>query len=395
MSQTERAGAAQSADARAPRVLHLIQRFYVGGAERQFIERLRAHPEGFVPVVGCLEVSGGNLGDFRALGFGDPVVFPTRGSLSSPNTVLQVARMAALIRRRRVRIVHATDFVTNFLGLLAARAAGARMIVSRVDMGHERPGFGPLRRRVEKLVSRHADVVCANAAAVAQLCIDEEGCSPERVSIVRNGIDLQRFDELASRPPQGPIPTGGPIVAVVANLWPVKDHRTLLDAAALLHRRFPDVRFALVGDGSERPALLRRVEELGLRETVHLLGTRYDVPAVLARAAAFCLPSQAEGLSNAIMEAMAARLPVVATRAGGNAELVADGGTGFVVPVGDAAAMADRLARVLSDTQNAREMGRRGREFAERELSLERKKAAYRDLYWRLLDFRFKAAAVA
>ena len=103
----------------------------------------------------------------------------------------------------------------------------------------------------------------------------------------------------------------------------------------------------LVGDGSERAALLRRIEELGLHETVQLLGTRYDVPALLARAAAFCLPSRAEGLSNAIMEAMAARLPVVATRAGGNPELVADGATGFVVPVGDAAAMADRLAILL------------------------------------------------
>ena len=75
-------------------VLHLVQRFYVGGAERQFIERLRAHPDGFEPVVGCLEVSGGNLGDFRALGLGEPHLFPIRGSLARPNTAVQVLRMA-------------------------------------------------------------------------------------------------------------------------------------------------------------------------------------------------------------------------------------------------------------------------------------------------------------
>jgi L-malate glycosyltransferase len=369
-------------------VLHLVQRFYVGGAERQFIERLRAHPDGFAPVVGCLEISGGNLGDFRALRLGEPHLFPIRGSLARANTAVQVLRMARLIRQRGIRIVHGTDFVTNFLGLLAARLAGARMIVSRVDMGHERPGFGPLRRKVEKLVSARADVVCANAAAVARLCVAEEGCSPERVVVVRNGIDLARFDALSQRPLERPLPGDGPIVAVVANLWPVKDHRTLIEAAAVVRDRLPGVRFALVGDGPERAALAQQIERLGLRDVVHLLGTRYDVPAILYGATAFCLPSRAEGLSNAIMEAMAARLPVVATDAGGNAELVRDGETGFVVPVGDASMMARRLLDLLSDPERAREMGGRGRAFAERELSLERKQAGYRDLYCRLLDTR-------
>ena len=374
--------------ARVIPVLHLIQRFYVGGAERQFIERLRAHPRGFEPVIGSLEISGGNLADFRALGLGEPHLFPIRGSLARPNTAVQVLRIARLIRRRGVRIVHGTDFVTNFLGLLAARLAGARMVVNRVDLGHERPGFGPLRRRVEKLVSARADVVCANAEAVARLCISQEGCSPERVVVVRNGIDLRRFDELAARAAEGPVPEGGPIVAVVANLWPVKDHRTLIEAAALVQRRIPDVRFALVGDGPERDHLQRRIGELGLRDAVHLLGTRYDVPAILARSSAFCLPSRAEGLSNAIMEAMAAALPVVATDAGGNAELVRHGSTGFVVPIGDAASMAARLVDVLSDPRLARQMGRRGRAVADRALSLERKRAAYRELYCSVLDNR-------
>ena len=374
--------------ARVIPVLHLIQRFYVGGAERQFIERLRAHPRGFEPVIGSLEISGGNLADFRALGLGEPHLFPIRGSLARPNTAVQVLRIARLIRRRGVRIVHGTDFVTNFLGLLAARLAGARMVVNRVDLGHERPGFGPLRRRVEKLVSARADVVCANAEAVARLCISQEGCSPERVVVVRNGIDLRRFDELAARAAEGPVPEGGPIVAVVANLWPVKDHRTLIEAAALVQRHIPDVRFALVGDGPERDHLQRRIGELGLRDAVHLLGTRYDVPAILARSSAFCLPSRAEGLSNAIMEAMAAALPVVATDAGGNAELVRHGSTGFVVAIGDAASMAARLVDVLSDPRLAREMGRRGRAVADRALSLERKRAAYRELYCSVLDNR-------
>ncbi|MFL5308813.1 MAG: glycosyltransferase, partial [Myxococcales bacterium] len=160
----------------------------------------------------------------------------------------------------------------------------------------------------------------------------------------------------------------------------------LVDAAALVRRQVPDVRFGLVGEGPERELLERRIEELGLRDAVHLLGTRYDVPAILARSTAFCLPSRAEGLSNAIMEAMAAALPVVATDAGGNAELVRHRSTGFVVPAGDARAMAERLIELLSDPPRARAMGRRGRAVAERDLSLDRKRVGYGDLYCRLLD---------
>src|SRR5207237_7543145 len=94
------------------RVLHLVNRFWIGGAERQFVERLRRHPPGFRPLVGCLEASGPMLEQVRALGY-EPEVFPLHGSMMRPNTPLQVARMAAIIRAEGVRIVHGTDFNTN------------------------------------------------------------------------------------------------------------------------------------------------------------------------------------------------------------------------------------------------------------------------------------------
>ena len=228
-------------------VLHLTTRFHVGGSERQFIERLRVQAEGFAPLVGCFELAGGDLDDFLELGLPAPEVFPLRGTLLRPNTLVQVARIAMLIRKRQVALVHGTDFVSNLLGLCAARAAGVRAVVSRVDLGHLRPGFGPRHRSVERWVSRAADAVCANAEAVRKLCLDEEGCAPEKVRVVRNGIDLRRFDRLAAQPLQHPLPEGRPLVAVVANLWPVKGHRGLIEAIARLHAARPDVCFALVG----------------------------------------------------------------------------------------------------------------------------------------------------
>ena len=345
-------------DARTP-VLHLIHRLAAGGAERQFVERLRAHPPGFAPIVGVLELSGGNLDDFRTLGLGEPLVFPVGGSLLRPNTLAQVRRIAATIRERGVGIVHGSDFVTNFLGLLGGRLGGARVVVSRLDLRHPHP----MRR----------------------LCVAEEGCRPERVVVVREGIDLARFDRRAAQAPAGPVPDARPLVAVVADLWPLKGHRLLLDAVARVRRRFPDACFALVGDGPERSALERRAAELGIGSAVAFLGTRDDVPAVLARADAACLPS-AEGLPNAIIEAMAARLPIVATSVGGNPELVEHGVTGHLVPPGDADALAAALIALLRDPAGARAMGARGRARAASQLSIDRMQRGYLDLYQRVLE---------
>jgi L-malate glycosyltransferase len=158
-------------------VLHLVNRFWIGGAERQFVERLRRHPQGFRAIVGCLEASGPMLSQVRALGY-EPHVFPLHGSMLRPNTAVQIGRMAALIRKEGIRIVHGTDFNTNLLGLAAARLGGAKAIVSRVDLGHLRSGFGKWHREAEKLNGRLADVVVANAEAVKEVCIRDEGVRP-------------------------------------------------------------------------------------------------------------------------------------------------------------------------------------------------------------------------
>ena len=368
-------------------VFHLVNRFWIGGAERQFVERLRLHPPGFGALVGCLELSGPMLDQVRALGY-EPVLFPLKGSMLRANTLKQIARMAALIREHRVRIVHATDFNTNLLAYAAGRLAGAKVIVSRVDLGHLREGFGKWHRQAEKWNVRHADLVIANAEAVREVCIRDERCSPERVVVVRNGIDLPRFDGLAAQPLQGPLPIGPDDlpVAVIGNLWPVKGHRTLVEAAALLGHRLPRVKFLCAGEGPEREILETRIRELGLGGRVFLLGHRLDVPAILSRVRAACLCSSAEGLSNALMEAMAARLPIVATAVGGNPELVRPGENGLLVPYGDPESLADKLVELFSREERAAEMGRRGRARVEAELALSRMAEGYGAVYRRLLE---------
>ncbi|HXN55859.1 MAG TPA: glycosyltransferase [Myxococcales bacterium] len=368
-------------------VLQLVDRFWIGGSERQFIERLRRHPAGFSPVVACLEMSGAMFDQVRELGH-MPLVFPLGGSLLRANTAVQVARIARVIRQRGIKIVHSTDFKTNLLGLAAARLAGVRSIVSRVDLGHPREGFGKWHREAEKLSARRADLVVANAEAVRRVCIEEEGCDPSRVVVVMNGIDLPRFDAAvaAGLKTPLPVPEGAPVVAIVGNLWPVKGHRTLVEALGMLKGELPGWRFVCAGDGPERSWIERRIQELGLADRLFLLGHRFDIPALLARSRAAALCSSAEGLSNALMEAMAARLPIVATRVGGNPELVREGENGFLVPYGDAAALAARFRELLSGPAERRaEMGNRGRAHIEAELTLEHLAKGHAALYRKAL----------
>jgi glycosyltransferase involved in cell wall biosynthesis len=303
--------------------------------------------------------------------------------------------MAALIREHGVRIVHATDYYTNLLALGAGKLTGAKVIVSRVDLGHLRAGFGRWHREAEKWNARNADLVVANADAVREVCIREERCDPERVVVVRNGLDTAHFDALAKQPLQAPLPLeeGDVPVAVIGNLWRVKGHRTLVEAAKEIAVRIPRVKFLCAGEGPEREPLERRIAQLGLESTVHLLGHRLDIPAILARSRAACLCSSAEGLSNAVMEAMASSLPIVATAVGGNPELVRPGENGLLVPFGDAQALAGALTQLLSDPVAAAEMGRRGRRRIESELTLETMAEGHGALYRRALETNAVVAA--
>jgi glycosyltransferase involved in cell wall biosynthesis len=177
------------------------------------------------------------------------------------------------------------------------------------------------------------------------------------------------------------------VIGTVGRLDPVKDQVGLLKAFSRLTDD-PRAFLLIVGDGPCRQELEATIGALGLGDRVRLLGERDDVPAVLSAMDVFVLCSVGEGISNAILEAMATGLPVVATRVGGNPELVTDGSTGFLVEPRSPAGLAARLRRYLEDPMLPAHHGRAAREHAEAEFSLERMVGAYEQLYDRLLDTR-------
>lgn len=369
-------------------VLQLVNQFAVGGAEGQFIARLRGHPTGFRPVVGCMNKAGPHLAEVEKLGL--PVEeFGLKGKLAQMNTAHQVFRLAAFLEREGVRLIHANDFYANLLAIPAARLVGARVICSRFDLGH---WYSRAHRLVEAVACKAADAVYVNAEAVRALCLDEEGIRAERICVVRNGIDLPAFDAAARGELSSAIPAGRPTVVVVGNLYPVKGHLDLIEAVERVRNQLPDLLVLCAGEGPMRAKLEQQIAERGLRQTLLLLGQRADVPALLARGNVACLASHAEGLSDALIEAMAASLPVVATAVGGNLELVRDGGpdaSGHLVAAHKPEQLAERLVGLLRDPDRARALGAAGRKRVEAELTLPAMSQKTGELYRKVLAGEF------
>jgi len=270
------------------------------------------------------------------------------------------------------------------LAVPAAKIAGTKVIVGRLDLAH---WHGKARRALLRGLTHMADHVVGNAEAIRKMLVEEEGIPSEKVTVIPNGLDIVRFDQRVRAGLHAPLPDthGAPVVVHVANMnHPVKRQEDLLRALALVRRAGHTLHAFLVGDGPRRPELEKLAGTLGLTDTVHFLKHRADVPAIYERADFGVLCSSAEGLSNAVMEGMAAGLPMVVTNVGGNPELVADGERGLVVPPLRPDALSEAFLKLLADRELGRRMGARARAFVERELSLTRMVRRHDALYRRV-----------
>jgi glycosyltransferase involved in cell wall biosynthesis len=352
------------------RLIEFTRAFYLGGTEAQLVELLRGLPGHYRVRVGALEAKGPLLGAVCELGL-TPQTFPLGARFLRPSTAVQIARLARWLRDEHAELVHVHDFAATLIAVPAAKLAGARVVVSRLDLAHY---HSPLQRAVLASLTRAADHVIVNAEAIRTQLMLEEEIPGARISLVRNGIDLPRFDRRLTEGLSQPLPEthGEPVLVHVANMnHPVKRQEDLLLALGRLRLGGRALHAFLVGDGPRRPELERLAASLQLADRVHFLGHRTDVPAILGRASMGVLCSSAEGLSNAIIEGMAARLPMVVTDVGGSAELVGHGAHGWVVPAHEPRALAAAIAEVLASPERAREAGARARAYVERELTID------------------------
>lgn len=223
---------------------------------------------------------------------------------------------------------------------------------------------------------------------------DAVGVPAARISQIYNGVDVARFS-VATERARGPLAAapfhcaGAFVVGTVGRLQAVKDQVLLVRALARALAQQPSarsrLRLVVVGDGPLRGELQQAVDQAKLADVAWLAGERSDVPDWLRALDLFVLPSRSEGISNTILEAMASGLPVIATRVGGNPELVDAPSTGSLVPAGDEAALAEAILAALSDPARARAQGAAGRRRIEQRFSLDAMVASYESMYERLL----------
>lgn len=297
-----------------------------------------------------------------------------------------------LCRREKVDLIHAHQYTPFFYSSLC-RGFGANPPVLFTEHGRHHPDY-PRRKRIlaNKLLLRRSDRAVAVGQAVRQALIDNEGIAPDQVNVIYNGVPLERFntglsrDEwLRVRAEIGLEPDELALIQV-ARLDYLKDHATAIRTVENLLLHKVGVKLVLVGEGPERGAIQDMVRQRGLEKSVLLLGLRSDVPRLLAASDIALLTSISEGIPLTLIEAMAARLPVVATRVGGIAEVVNDGQTALLAPAGDDAALAEQILRLAKAPGQRSAMGRLGRERAEAVFAEQQMHDRYRMQYAQMLS---------
>ena len=352
----------------------MIDSLQTGGSEGQFatlggsLDRQRFSVE-----FGCIQAKGAFLDGLSVTGF------PLGGSLHGLQSWKTRMRLGRHLSTQGIAIAHAFDFYSNLTLLPAARLAGIPVVIaSQRQLGDL---LTPLQSWAQAIVFQWCDAVVCNSRAAAKKLI-QSGIPQEKIRVIGNGLAADAF---APAVPALPRREGWLRVGMIARMnSAAKNHSIFLRAAARVKASTPHVEFVIVGDGPLRGVLEQEAAGLGLAGRVQFLGDRRDIPALLASMDVTVLTSASESLSNAIIESMAAGVPVVATSVGGTPELLGEG-RGILVPVGDETGLANRLLHLLQDQNRRAEIGQRARAFARENFTIEKMRTSYEQLYTELL----------
>jgi glycosyltransferase involved in cell wall biosynthesis len=369
------------------RIVFFLETMALGGSEVQACDvGLRLARRGHKVSFACFSMKGPLAESVREV---QTKVFPLR-SLMSLEACVQLKAFVTYLRRERVDVVHAHDLYSNLFAVPAARLARVPVVVSsRRDLSNW-SWYTPRRRGILRYVQERGTHVLANAEAIKRNLVEQDGFYPGGIAVIHNSIDIQRFQTPPS--PRHKVIPGAPPgekwIVLVGNMNSVyrhgsesfKGHLDLVRAATIVCAKAPYARFVLVGDGGVRGAIEEAAQQAGLTGKFSFLGLRRDIPELLSCCDIAVLPSHAEGLPNALLEYMAASLPIVATNVGGIPEVVEHDRTGLLVPPRSPDALAAAILRLIADEELATRLARGARRRAE-EFSFDRQLCALETLY--------------
>ena len=365
------------------RILLLARELHAGGSERQLAETAKAlHNAGWYVHAGCFVDSGIRAQELRDAGI--PVVrFPCKSFTSLPSVIKSFAAYRRYVLRHNIRLTHSFDLPLTIFGTFSGRASGCKVVLS--SQRSYRTLFTKTQQRLLRITDKFVDGVVVNCKAIRQHLIDDERVAADRIHLCYNGLDTGRFF-----PAPGPRPTAldgaAAIIGTVAVLRPEKGLSTLFEAFAQIRRRHAGIRLLVVGSGPLRQDLERLAESLEIGADVHFEPTTFDVARWLNAMDIFVLPSLSEALSNSLMEAMACGTAAIASRVGGNSELIRDGETGLLFPPGDANALAAQMNRFLEDESLRRRLGAAASSFIRSEMTIAKAGARMAEIYSSLLS---------
>lgn len=378
------------ARAQAPLVAHVVHHFGTGGLENGLVNIInRTPPERYRHALVCLTDAGPFVSrierqDLQVVELNRPPGHDFR----------LYARLWSALRALRPSIVHTRNLAAIEGQIPAALLPGVKRVHGEhgrdvFDLNGTNRKYNLLRRSLRPLVQRYVAV----SRDLAGWLERRLGVEPARIRQIYNGVDTGRFspggDRAAGVAPDGFLPDDALVIGTVGRLAPVKDQRTLLAAFAELVRgeasRSERLRLVIVGDGELRGELEQESRRLGIADQVWFAGDRGDVPQMLRTFDIFVLPSLGEGISNTVLEAMASGLPIVATRVGGNPELVSDGESGVLVPPARADLLCSAIAALAHDEALRRSCGANARREVLRRFDWDRCVAQYLGLYDELL----------
>ncbi|MEW6730929.1 MAG: glycosyltransferase [Acidobacteriota bacterium] len=352
-----------------------------GGTERQIIELCRGLSSNRFDLSIAVARPGGEWESLLAQA-GIVIKYFPLNNLHNFNAIRQLQRLRTYLVENSIDLLHTFSLLGNTFGVLAGLWARVPIIItSRRDL-YEPHGL-PYHEWLQALLSHSVDNIVTNAAAIKQMLVRQEHIRSCKISIIHNGIDLTQFIDRSFgaqvRYELG-IEEGTPVIGVVAELKQVKGHIYLLQAARQLINHWPNLRLLLVGSSINEPEtktnLAAVARELGIEKNTIFLGRSQEVPRLFTAMDVSVLPSLSEGLSNTILESMAAGVPVIATNVGGNSELIKENKTGLLVPPKDPMALAYALRQLLKDplhrallAENAQRMVRE--RFTNKQMSYE------------------------
>ena len=304
-------------------------------------------------------------------------VLPLR--MSNEADFFAAFRLSRAMKKRKCRLVHFHDAHGLAVGATAARWAHVplRIISRRVDFPLQNSSFS--RRKY----TRDVDAIIAISEGVKKVLLDSR-VPWSLIHVIPSGIDFSPFREVTCRDflrREFSFAPDDYLVGIVAALEDHKGHTDLIQAAKILKEQAPKVRIVVVGTGSLRLTLNKQAHDLGVEDIVFFLGFREDVPQILASLDLFVLSSHLEGMGSSLLDAMASRLPIVATRTGGIPEVVIDGETGLLVPPYDPASLAQAILTLYRDRERAARLAQRGFQTVHKKFSAEAMAEKVIDLY--------------